>query len=91
MLITPFSISYGDQLSASDSIKIIKEAETKYKKVLKLKNAWRDTGKLIKQAKKAHDKKQFNKSVSIAQKALNEAEMAIQQHNKQKKNYRFLD
>ena len=77
-----------DQATSS---KIIKEAETNYKKALKLKNAWRDTKKIIKKAKKAHDKKDYKKSTILAKKALNEANMAIEQYEKQKDNYRFLD
>lgn len=73
------------------SSKIIKEAETNYNKVLKLKNAWRDTKKIIKKAKKAHNEKDYEKSTLLAKKALNEANMAIEQYEKQKDNYRFLD
>ena len=73
------------------STKIIKEAEVKYKKVLKVKNAWRDTKKIIKNAKKAHKAKDYKKSVNLAKKALNEANMAYEQYEKQKDNYRFLD
>tara|TARA_B100000035_G_scaffold315162_1_gene334192 strand:- start:8909 stop:9220 length:312 start_codon:yes stop_codon:yes gene_type:complete len=73
------------------SIKIIKEAELKYKRVLKVKNAWRDTKKIIKNAKKAHKAKDYKKSVTLGKKALNEANMAYEQYEKQKDNYRFLD
>ena len=51
----------------------------------------RDTKKIIKKAKKAHDKKDYKKSTVLAKKALNEANMAIEQYEKQKDNYRFLD
>ena len=90
-ILTPFSSSFADEFTKVNSIKLIKEAEMKYKKALKVKNAWRDTKKLIKKAKSAHDKNEFKKSVTIAKKALNEAEMAIQQYEKQKDKYRFLD
>ncbi len=73
------------------SSKIIKEAEINYKKALKLKNAWRDTKKIIKKAKKAHSEKKYKESTVLAKKALNEANMAIEQYEKQKDNYRFLD
>ena len=73
------------------STKIIKEAEVKYNKVLKVKNAWRDTKKIIKNAKKAHKARDYKKSVTLAKKALNEANMAYEQYEKQKDNYRFLD
>ena len=45
----------------------------------------------LKSAKKAHKKKDFKKSITLAKKALNEANMALEQYEKQKDNYRFLD
>ena len=42
----------ADQFDEQTSSKIIQEAEKKYKKVLKVKNAWRDTKKIIKNAKR---------------------------------------
>ena len=47
--------------------------------------------KIIKKAEKAHSKKNYKMSVELAKKALNQAKMAIEQHNKQKDSYRFLD
>lgn len=81
----------ANQYDEQTSSKIIKEAEKNYKKVLKVKNAWRDTKKIIKNAKKAHKDKNYEKSVTLAKKALNEAKMAYEQYEKQKDNYRFLD
>tara|TARA_B100001063_G_scaffold48794_1_gene42708 strand:+ start:467 stop:772 length:306 start_codon:yes stop_codon:yes gene_type:complete len=91
ILIVP-SLNIGaNTYDEATSSKIIKEAEKNYKKVLKLKNAWRDTSKIIKNAKKAHTKKDYKKSTKLAKKALNEANMALEQYEKQKDNYRFLD
>jgi len=91
MLLVP-SLNIGaNTYDEATSSKIIKEAELNYKKVLKLKNAWRDTQKIIKNAKKAHTKKDYKKSTTLAKKALNEANMALEQYEKQKDNYRFLD
>lgn len=73
------------------SSQIIKEAKTAYKQVVKLNNAWRDTKKLIKKASEAHSKKNYKKSISLANEALNQSEMAIEQHNRQKDNYRFMN
>ena len=70
---------------------ILKAAKKTYKKVVKLNNAWRDTQKIIKKAEKAHNNKKYDKSTDLAKKALNQAKMAIEQHNSQKDNYRFLD
>ena len=81
----------ADQFDEQTSSKIIQEAEKNYKKVLKVKNAWRDTKKIIKNAKKAHKEKNYEKSITLAKKALNEANMAYKQYEKQKDKYRFLD
>ena len=58
----------ADQFDEQTSSKIIQEAEKKYKKVLKVKNAWRDTKKIIKNAKKAHKEQNYEKSVTLAKK-----------------------
>ena len=81
----------ANQFDEQTSDKIIQEAEKKYKKVLKVKNAWRDTNKIIKNAKRAHKEQNYKKSVTLAKKALNEANMAYEQYEKQKDKYRFLD
>ena len=81
----------ANQFTEQTSTKIIQEAEKKYKKVLKVKNAWRDTKKIIKNAKRAHKEQNYVKSVTLAKKALNEANMAYEQYEKQKDKYRFLD
>ena len=80
----------ANQFDEQTSSKIIQEAEKKYKKVLMVKNAWRDTKKIIKNAKKAHKDQDYKKSVTLAKKALNEANMAYEQYEKQKDTYRFL-
>ena len=70
---------------------LIKEAKSTNKIAIKLKNEWRDVRKLIKKASKAHTNKDYKKSINFAEQALNQAKMSIEQHNKQKDNYRFLD
>ena len=52
MLLVPTHNIGANTYDEATSSKIIKEAEINYKKVLKLKNAWRDTNKIIKNAKK---------------------------------------
>ncbi|WP_455218308.1 hypothetical protein [Kaarinaea lacus] len=42
-------------------------------------NEWRDTGKFIKQAKEALEKKDFEKAVKLAKKAKSQGEMAAAQ------------
>ena len=96
LLIFILSIIFAQPILSSDtdealSDKLIKDAKKSYKQVVKLNNAWRDTHKIIKKAEKAHANKKYNKSVSLAKKALNQSKMAIEQHNSQKDNYRFLD
>ena len=91
IMMTPVVSYSADVYNESTSSNYIKQAETNYKKVVKVKNPWRDTKKIIKSAKKAHNKKDFKKSITLAKKALNEANMALEQYEKQKDNYRFLD
>ena len=91
VVLMPISNIEANQFDEQTSSKIIQQAEKNYKKVLKVKNAWRDTKKIIKNAKKAHKEKDYKKSVTLAKKALNEANMAYEQYEKQKDNYRFLD
>ena len=63
-ILTPFSSSFADEFTEVNSIKLIKEAELKYKKALKVK-IWRDTKKLIKKAKSAHDKNEFKNQLLL--------------------------
>ena len=92
-IITVFFLQSGFSAESNKEIssKLIKDAKKTYKKVVKLNNAWRDTQKIIKQAEKAHNNKKYDKSTDLAKKALNQAKMAIEQHNSQKDDYRFLD
>ena len=73
------------------SEKVLSEAKSMNSKVIKLKNEWRDTRKLIKQANKAHNKKNYKKAIIFSKKALNEAKMALEQYKSQKNNYRFFE
>ena len=41
--------------------------------------------------KKAHANKDYAKALELAEEALNQATMAVEQHNSQKDKYRFLD
>ena len=73
------------------SEKLLSEARSVNSKVIKLKNEWRDTRKLIKQANKAHNKKNYKQAIIFSKKALNEAKMALEQYKSQKDNYRFFE
>jgi len=91
LFLTPSLSTFATTYDKKTSADIIKQAEDNYKKVLKVKNAWRDTKKIIKKAKKAHKEEDYKKSIILGKKALNEAKMAYEQYEKQKDNYRFLD
>ncbi|MBK46827.1 MAG: hypothetical protein CMD82_03120 [Gammaproteobacteria bacterium] len=94
-IIVAFQFCHVSSVSA-ESLKdkasaVIKEAKSTNKKAIKLKNEWRDVRKLIKAAVKAHSEENYQKSMDLAEEALNQAKMSIEQYNKQKDNYRFLD
>lgn len=69
----------------------ISKAKSANDRAIKLKNEWRDTRKLIKKAKKAHKNKKYKESMKFSKEALNQANMAIQQHNRQKNSYHFFE
>ena len=85
------SLVYADNNQSMESDQMIKKAQAKNKIAIKLKNEWRDTRKLIKSAKKAHANKDYTRALELAEEALNQATMAVEQHNSQKDKYRFLD
>ena len=85
------SLVYADNNQSMESDQMIKKAQATNKIAIKLKNEWRDTRKLIKNAKKAHANKDYAKAVELAEEALNQATMAVEQYNSQKDKYRFLD
>lgn len=57
----------------------IAAAEAAQKKAGKAKSEWRDTGKMIKQAKAALEKKDFEKATKLANKAKAQGEMGAAQ------------
>ena len=85
------SLVYADNNQSMESDQMIKKAQATNKIAIKLKNEWRDTRKLIKSAKKAHANKDYTRALELAEEALNQATMAVEQHNSQKDKYRFLD
>ena len=86
--IQPVILLGSDEVTSKE---LIADAKRSYKQVVKLNNPWRDTNKIIKKAEKAHNDKKYEKSIRLAKEALNQAKMAIEQHNSQKDSYRFLD
>lgn len=91
LCILSVSLVYADKNQSMESDQMIKKAQATNKIAIKLKNEWRDTRKLIKSAKKAHANKDYAKALELAEEALNQATMAVEQHNSQKDKYRFLD
>ena len=91
LCVLSLNLTYADSNQSMKSDQMIKKAQAKNKIAIKLKNEWRDTRKLIKSAKKAHANKDYTKALELAEEALNQATMAVEQHNSQKDKYRFLD
>ena len=90
LCILSVSLVYADNNQSMESDQMIKKAQATNKIAIKLKNEWRDTRKLIKSAKKAHANKDYAKALELAEEALNQATMAVEQHNSQKDKYRFF-
>ena len=91
LCVLSLNLVFADNNQSMKSDQMIKKAQAKNKIAIKLKNEWRDTRKLIKSAKKAHANKDYAKALELAEEALNQATMAVEQHNSQKDKYRFLD
>lgn len=48
---------------------------------------WRDTGKMIKEAKKAAEMKDYDKAIKLAKKAENQGELAVKQQASETKRF----
>ncbi|MEC9205956.1 MAG: hypothetical protein VYE31_02040 [Pseudomonadota bacterium] len=70
---------------------LISKAKAANDRAIKLKNEWRDARKLIKKAKKLHKNKKYKEAIKASKNALNQANMSIQQYNKQKRSFRFFE
>lgn len=90
----PFLIAAALVLSAcgtqqkhnkNDAASAIMAAEQANKKAKKAEFEWRDTGKIIKKAKKAAKEGEFDKAVKQANKAKKQAQMALKQAKAAKK------
>ena len=67
-----------------DANMAIKSAMAANGKAKKLYAEWRDTGKLLKKARKAKGKGKFDEAVKLAGKAERQAKNAVAQYNEQK-------
>ncbi len=70
--------------TANDAKGAIAAAEHQAKRAAKKSYEWRDTGKIIKKAKKALKAGNFDKAVKLANKAKAQGTMALQQYQQQK-------
>lgn len=72
------------QAPAEEATKAIAAAEAARSKVAAVGFEWRDTAKLIEQAKKAEAAKETNKAIKLAQQAQRQSENAYQQYEASK-------
>ena len=76
--------------SLNDANMAIKSAMNANGKAKKMYVEWRDTGKLLKKARKAKGKGKFDKAVKLAMKAEAQAKNAVVQAKEQSKNLNAL-
>ena len=74
----------GPSHTKNDAKGAIAAAEHETMRANKKLYAWRDTGKIIKKAKKALKKGEYDKAVKLANKAKQQSTMALQQYAEQK-------
>jgi len=88
MVIITVSPAKADQMRISRIKKVTKAdiqmAEITLRKAIKVNNVWRDTEKLIAEAKKAKQEKKFKIARNLATEALYQAELALKQASKHK-------
>lgn len=72
-----FACSSAPTKSVGQAKAAIKSAVMENKKAKKMFFEWRDTGKLIKKAKKASKKGDYDKAVKLANKAKRQAKLAV--------------
>jgi len=84
MTISLVACASGPTQTLANANKAINAASSANSAVKKVNNEWRDTGKLIKSAKKAKDKGDYDVAVKLAKKAKNQANNAMAQYKSQK-------
>jgi len=67
----------------NDALSAIAAAEHETARARKVGYEWRDTGKLIKKAKEALKKEQYDKAIKLANKAKRQSTLAIRQQQEQ--------
>lgn len=73
----------GPTHSAQDANSAITAAEHELSRAAKVDYAWRDTGKMIKKAKEAEKKGEYDDAVKLANKAKMQSTIALRQHAEQ--------
>ena len=76
--------SSAPTMTATDSQAAIAAAEYETQRAKELNYEWRDTGKILKEAKKAETEKNFAKAVKLAEQAKTQSSNAIKQYQSQK-------
>ena len=89
LLITAIALGLSACASAptvtkEDASAAIAAAEMETKRAAEVKYEWRDTGKLIKEAKEAMKKEDYATAQKLANKAARQSTLAIQQYHDQK-------
>ena len=74
----------GPVHTKNDAAGAISAAEHETSRAKKKSYEWRDTGKIIKQAKAAMKKGEYDDAVKLANKAKKQSTLALQQYNDQK-------
>jgi len=74
-----FGCAAEDTKPVDPAVSAISAAKAAHKSSVKKGFAWRDTGKLLKKAKKAHKKGDSKKAIKLANKAQKQAELAMKQ------------
>jgi len=74
----------GPQHTKNDALGAISAAEHQTKRAAKKFYEWRDTKKIIKKAKEALKKGEFDAAVKLANKAKKQSTLALEQYNEQK-------
>ena len=74
----------GPTHTKNDAVGAISAAEHETRRAAKKFYEWRDTKKLIKKAKKALKKKDYDKAVKLANKAKTQSKLALQQWSEQR-------
>lgn len=77
------SVQAGDDMAAEFKA-AIEKADSSRKKAASVGGEWRDTGKMIKQAKAAANKGDYGKAVKLAHDAYRQGELGYQQAMNQK-------